>query len=140
MTVVLTRSTASVNKELNMAKQSAIAEVKVKIAAARETHITVLPGQDAIYQAKENEAVAYLAENPPPSDLTNYPFLAAEVGVTAVNANALAQLWLGMATQWRGVAAQLEQLRLSAVGSINAATSQSEIDTAMATFNAGLGL
>jgi hypothetical protein len=62
-----------------------------------------------------------------------YPMLAAEAGITAPDAAALAALWLAMGAGWRQVAAQLERLRMEAVGAIGAAaTPQAVADIVVA--------
>lgn len=103
------------------------------VSAARQQYITFLPGQDAIYQAKENEAIAYLAATSP--TLTDYPLLNAETGITAPTATELANLWITMAQQWRSVAAQLEAARMTANASVNLATTVAEVDAALAVLN-----
>lgn len=60
------------------------------MAHVRCKYITDISGQGMIYQAKEAEAKAYVAENPEPSILDNYPFIADEVGTTAPTATKVA--------------------------------------------------
>ena len=91
--------------------------------------ITVLPGQDLIYQAKEAEARAWIAD--PAPDPANYPLLVAEIGITAPDAAQLAQLWLNMATLWRQAAAGLEALRLTVGAAVEAATTVEEVEAAL---------
>lgn len=117
-------------------KKASLLLVKESIATARLDRITSLPGQDAIYQAKENEAVAYLAATNPV--LTDYPLLNAETGITAATPEELANLWLALAQQWRSVAAQLEAARMTANASIGSATTIAEIDAALATLDAAI--
>lgn len=105
--------------ELAPARAAAIAAVNAAIGIARSRWITDAPGQEMIYLAKEAEARAWLAD--PVPDPEDYPLLVAEIGVTAPTAWELAQLWLNMAALWRGVAAQLEALRLTTIGAIEAA-------------------
>ncbi len=123
-----------IGPNINRHKTKALASVRDYISSARQNYITDLPGQDAIYQAKENEAVAYLAETNPV--LTDYPLLNAETGITAATATELANLWLTLAQQWRSVAAQLEAARMTANASIGSATTIAEIDAALAALDA----
>jgi hypothetical protein len=110
--------------------------LNIKVTKARRMYITALPGQDAIYQAKENEATAYLAATDPV--LADYPLLNAEVGITAATATELANLWITLAQQWRSVAAQLEAARMTANASIGSATTIAEVDAALATLDAAI--
>jgi len=115
---------------LEPARARAFAGLSVWIANARTQLITDLPGQDMIYLAKEAEARAWVSETTP--DLADYPLLAAEVGITAPDADQLAQLWLNMAALWRDAAAELEALRLSTKAAIEAAQTPAEIAAALA--------
>lgn len=114
-------------------KSEAPGRIRQVISSARRTYITDLPGQDAIYQAKETEAKAYLAEATP--ILADYPLLSAEIGITAATATELANLWITLAQQWRSVAAQLEAARMTANASVNLATTVAEVDAALAVLN-----
>ena len=104
---------------------------------ARRRYITVIPGQDMVYGAKEDEARSYVAAGSP-GDLTTYPMLAAEVGLTAETPDQLAQLWLNMAAIWRQVAAALEPIRLHANASIGSAETKAELDAALSALKAQL--
>lgn len=127
--ITLTRNAESYNYELDLYKAEAAKTVKSVVGNARLNYITDLPGQDAIYQAKENEATAYLAATSP--TLADYPLLNAETGITAPTATELANLWITMAQQWRSVAAQLEAARMIANASIGSATSVAEVEAAL---------
>jgi hypothetical protein len=131
--IALARNAESYNYELNLYKAKAVKTVKNVVGVARLNYITDLPGQDAIYQAKENEAAAYLATTN--SVLTDYPLLNAETGITAATPTELANLWLTLAQQWRSVAAQLEAARMTANASVNLATTVAEVDAALAVLN-----
>lgn len=111
------------------AQAAALSRLAEFIAAARTVFITVLPGQDMIYLAKEAEAKAWVADAAP--DLAAFPLLSAEVGITAPDADQLAQLWLNMATLWRIEAARLEALRMSVTAAVSAAGSVEEVELAM---------
>lgn len=135
--ITLGRSPASVARELGRQRAEAIRDVNFAVGEARKAFITAIPGQEMVYQAKEAEAKAYIAS--PPATLDDFPLLAAEVGITAPTAYELAQLWLNMAAQWRGIAAQLETLRLGTIGAIEDAETRAEIETALASFTSSLG-
>ncbi|WP_370206737.1 hypothetical protein, partial [Pararhodobacter marinus] len=86
--------------------------------------------QDLIYQAKEAEARAYVAD--PSPDLADYPLLSAETGITAPDAAALAALWISLSADWRATAATLEALRMTTGAAIDAAATEAEIAAAIA--------
>lgn len=113
-------------RRLALEKTHARAELAAAIAAARTALITDLPGQSMIYLAKEAEARAWLAD--PAPDMAEYPMLSAEIGITAPDAQALAQIWLNMATLWRSAAATLEARRLTLTAAIDAATTVAEVE------------
>jgi len=110
------------------AKLRAVALVNAEAGRVRSLYITVMPGQEMIYLLKEAEARNFLAQENPPVDLTDYPFLAAEVGVTAPTAYQLAQTWANIATMWRQIAAEIENGRLTKIRLIEAATSMTDLD------------
>jgi hypothetical protein len=120
-----------VSHDLGPAKEAAILTVNRAAGAARLALMTDIPGQTAIYAAKEAEARAWLAAQP--NSLADYPFLAAEVGITAQTPQQLAQLWLNLAGLFRQAGAQSEQARLAAIAAITAATSREEIAGVLAT-------
>lgn len=136
--LVLSRSPESKAGELEQRKSDTIKEVNAKIGAVREEYITPIPGQEMIYSAKEAEAKAYKATAPRPTNLNDFPFLDAEIGITAPDAEALADLWIQMAADWRTIGPLLEQVRLGAVSEITAAATQAEVDQAIADMEASL--
>lgn len=118
-----------VAEALEAAKIAARAQLAAQITVAREALITTLPGQTMIYLAKEAEAARWMAEAG--QDLSGFPLLSAEIGITAPDPDTLAQIWLNMADLWRGAAAQLEALRLTVGAGIDAATTPAEVQVAM---------
>ena len=110
--------------------------VNKRIGETRIKYITNIPGQDPIYLKKEQEARDYIAD--PDPNMANYPFLSAEVGITAPEAYQLAQVWLYMANAWNPLAAMLEGLRMSTLNSVDAATTITEIDAAIGTMESYL--
>lgn len=113
-------------RTLDQVKTAARARVVAWAAAERTKYITVMPGQEMIYLAKEAEAVRFVAD--PAPDMADYPFLASEIGVTATTPYELAQVWLFMSQAWRGAAAQIEQARLAALAQIEAAVTIAEVE------------
>lgn len=121
---------------LEAERAAALARVKNMTAAARNMVFTDLPGQDAIYLQKRVEAGRYLAEKP--KALDGFPFLAAEVGVTAPDAYQLAQLWLNRGHMFEVIGAMTEGARLTATNAIAAARKIEELGQAEAAFAAAL--
>lgn len=98
-------------EDITAARADAVAAINQRAGAVRALFVTDITAQQMIYLAKEAEARAYLAATP--ADLGQYPLIAAEVGITADTALALAQLWVGTANQWRALAANIEGIRMS---------------------------
>ena len=119
-------------------RATAKSTINAAVAQVRQLFITDLPGQQMVYLAKEAEAQAYTALPSPPPDLSAFPLLSAEIGITAPTAADLAALWLSMATAWRTIAAMIEPLRLSAKAAVEAATTSEQIAAAMAALTGGL--
>jgi len=134
--VIVTRDTAAIAEaraaQLESVRVAAIARINAEVGRVREKYITDLPGQDAIYQAKEAEAARYLAEAP--ETLDGYPFMAAEVGILAPTAADVAAIWIGMGAHWRTVAAAMEGLRMAATNAVNASDSPAEVEGHVAGF------
>jgi hypothetical protein len=122
---------ALVRADLQPARDAAIQTVNQTVGALRLGIITDIPGQMAIYMAKEAEARAYIFALPPPVDLTDWPLLAAEIGITAPTPWELAQVWLNLAAQFRQAAAQSERLRLGAKAAIAGAATEATLDAAI---------
>jgi hypothetical protein len=108
--------------------------VNREIGELRLRYITALPGQDALYQAKLDEARIYVTLSPEPTTLVDFPLLAGEVGITAPDAYNLAQLWLNMNAMWRYLSGSMENLRMSTINALLAATTVAELDAIEATF------
>lgn len=113
-------------------KASAKAEINQLAGEARSRFITVIPGQEMLYMEKKAEAVRWLEAQSP--NLQDYPLLAAEVGLTAVDAPALANLWMQMAAQWSVAASIIEGMRLAYIANVNGAADAVTIDAMMETY------
>lgn len=122
--------------ELNTTKAKALDAVSQAVRTKRRAYITDLPGQDAIYAAKEAEARAWQLD--PAPDPADYPLLSSEVGITAPTAAELATLWITKSAQWRSVAGALEAARMTAKANIAAATDIAGVDSALATLTTAI--
>ncbi|WP_375227491.1 hypothetical protein [Roseobacter sp. S98] len=133
--ITLRRSLDSLLLEFGGVRKRAIAEVTDGIRVVRLQFVTDLPGQEMLYLRKEAEAQKFLAELITPTDLTNWPLVAAEVGITAPTAYEVAQVYVNLGAMWEATAAALETIRLGAVVSIEAATTSAEVDAALSLFH-----
>lgn len=124
--MTLTRIVASKNIDLLRYR----GEQAIDAAAERTRARFATPGKHQIYSDKRNEAMAYLAAVAAGDsiDMANYPYLAAETGVTAPTTEDLATLWITMNAQWQQVAAVLEQITIGAKAQVRAAASSAVID------------
>lgn len=120
---------------LTFHKSEAINEIKLRISEERLKYITDMPGQEAIYQDKRLEALDYIAAGSP-TDLTDYPMLQSEVGITASTAYELAQMWLNLNLLWKSIASSLEGIRMTANVAVEASQNRTEINAALAQFHA----
>lgn len=122
---------AEYQKKLTDNKQELRRFLDKEIKTVRLKYITDLPGQEAIYTRKKETAVNYLSLDPLPTDLTDFPLLAKEVGITASSAFELAQIWLNLDNLFENVAASLEKIRLEYYQVIEQAISIEELDSIM---------
>lgn len=120
----------SLTKDLAPDRAAAVLAIDLAAEHARAAFITPGDGQAMVYQAKSAEASRYLALTEPPSDLAEFPLMAAEVGITASTAGDLALLWKAMADSWLVTAAAIERLRLGAKRSVAEASTPEEIAAA----------
>ena len=123
-----------VARDLAVAQGDAIGAVNAGAGRVRAAFVTEIPGQEMLYVYKAAEAARFLAEATPPTDLTTYPLIAAEIGITGATATDVATTYNTQAGLWQVIAAQLETIRLGAIAAIEAATMPSEIATALTTF------
>jgi hypothetical protein len=120
----------SVEKDIAALRTSAAAMVDALAAAYRALYAT--PGKDAVYLAKRDEAAAYIAAGEP-DDLTDYPYLRAEVGITVVNASDLAELWRSSNATLAGeIDPRIERATFTAKAAIAAAADPATLDEIIA--------
>lgn len=122
---------------LNEAKTSALARVRALSQKIRAKYVTDLSGQEMIYLRKEQEARAYVVAGRP-DDLTAYPFIAAEVGITGQTAADVAAEYVSQAERWTAVGSQLEAMRLGAIKGIEGAADVAEVDAALSAFHTAM--
>lgn len=115
--------------ELEEARTAALARALELRAAARLLYITDIPGQDAIYASKLEEARAYLADADPAT--ADYPLIWSEVGVTAPTAADVAQVFLNLNALWKAAAAGIDGAYFGAQAAIMAASNGAEMQAAL---------
>ncbi|EAQ27527.1 hypothetical protein [Roseovarius sp. 217] len=138
MTRILSRSEVSKARELNVCKAKAKDTVNKRMDQIRSKFITPIAGQSMIYMAKEAEALAYVAATPEPNTVAgweqDYPFIAGEVGSTSSSPYEVAQVFLNLAAQWRGIGAQLEKVRIETIQAISLSQSVTDADDVLGQF------
>jgi hypothetical protein len=120
----------SVTKDISALRLAANALIDEAAAAERLQHVT--QDKDGVYRAKTAEAVRYLAAGHP-DDLSDFPFLRKEVGVTAPNASDLAEMWVErdrVLTQ--EIDPAIEGVTMTAKKSVALATNPAAIDAIVA--------
>lgn len=113
-------------------KSKALRVVNDKCSTIRSLYITDVKGQEVVYTMKRDEAVSYLNDSDP--DLSDYPLIAAEIGITAPTAYEVAQVYINMNTMFVETLAALENIRLTTGVTIENATEKTSVDTALANF------
>jgi hypothetical protein len=112
--------------QLPEAQKESINLVNTKAGETRTKYVTNIPFQEAAYQAKEADVRRYKA-NGYPSDLTLYPFVAAEADATGLSATQAANDVIIQADQWLMLNAEIERLRRKASVEIGAETDWQQV-------------
>jgi hypothetical protein len=114
----------TLSKNLDPLKTNAMRAIDTAAERERLRYITPGAGQAMVYKAKQEEALSFTASG------VVGPLMLAEIGITAPDATALANLWLTMQNQWLQAAAQIEAKRLTAKAAVQNATSLAQIEAA----------
>lgn len=125
--LVISRKALSKDRELTRLKLEARDRINKQTAILRSQFKTEVEGQDSVYLQKQDEARRYLSYETPPEDLTDFPFLRNEVGITRSSMRALAELWLEKARETAHHLASLEGLRMSTLQFVNSAFSAEDV-------------
>lgn len=123
----LTRVVGRKSLDVPIFDAQAVVEEKAREVRAR----FATDGKHQLYSDKRDEAMRYIAADDAPGpapDLAGYPYIAAEVGISAPTPRALAELWLEMDRQWKQVAALIESISLDAKSRIRGAQSKDDMD------------
>lgn len=106
-------------------KAAALARIDEMRGRARLKYITDLPGQDSMYMAKREEAVAYLAD-PDPDD-NQYPLIKSEIGETSPDGYSVAQIFLNLNDLWREAAGAIDAACFAAKREVQDAIAANDI-------------
>jgi hypothetical protein len=109
----------NVEPDLAAVKARAKAHIDEAAERARLKYITPGAGQAMTYAEKAAQARQCLAETDPLE--TDYPLLAAEIGITAASLVDVAAVVVAAHAAWIGIGAAIEGIRLQAKSSIDAA-------------------
>jgi hypothetical protein len=118
--------------DLIRAKSAGKQSVDYIIKQARLLFVTDIPGQEMIYLRKEQEAREFVLLDPVPVDLSEFPFIAVEIGITGQTATEVAQVFLNLASAWKMIGATLEGLRLQAYADVMSCTNTNAVDAVVA--------
>lgn len=117
---------------LDITKRRAEAQVDALADAARQAWASPAPTQYPIYDRKYAEAKDYLAGLPEVDEPEDYPFVMAEVGITADTPLEVATIIKTMGDAWYAISVEIETIRLSAKKAIRNAASETEVMAALA--------
>ncbi len=111
--------------DLERIRKEALVQVDTEAEQGRLRYLTSGTGQALEYQASEADARAFIANG---GDLTNYPFLKAEIDALGdSDPVAVATTVIAQADAWRMAGSEIKRLRREAKLKINAATTPAEI-------------
>ena len=114
--------------DLAAAKAAACDRIDAQAEALRSRVLTPGAGQMAAYQAKEEQAKAFLQDATPTE--AEYPDVYNEIGITADTAAAVAMAILAAAEKWRVYGRAVEKARLTGKKAVNAATDPVGVEAA----------
>ena len=138
-----------IRKDIAGLRKAGVAEANRLVGAVRASFVTVIPAQDMVYLEKAGEARRFLVAYPTPADVPEtvdadpvlgFPFVLAEVGITAPTAWEVAVVYVTGAATFRAAGAALETVRLGTVAAIEVAETPAAIDAALASCAAALAL
>lgn len=108
-------------------KRNACNSIDTRAEQVRQRYITVGDGQAQTYIEKANEAADFAAAGYP-SDLSNYPFIQADVDAYQITAKEVADNILAKRSEWIHIGSQVERERLMGKRLISNATDEDEVD------------
>ncbi|WP_430009967.1 hypothetical protein [Methylophaga lonarensis] len=105
---------------LPFAQTEAIEKINTAAGAARSRYVTNVPHQDATYQLKLEDCLAFAGAGYPESELADYPFVAAEAEANGTSGQAAAELVIATYNSWKHLAARIEGKRRAGINAVNA--------------------
>jgi hypothetical protein len=119
-------------QSLAATKFHALRVIDVLAGEARTRYITDVPGQQAVYIKKLEEARAYLLFGPTFAAGTPGPHLVAEAAALGITAAVLAQNVETLGTYWQNtISPAIEAARIQGKAAVNAATTNSAVAAAL---------
>ena len=117
---------------LFMLKQRAQKAIDSQAGQVRLRYITDVPGQQAVYMTKLEQAQAYLAARALNAGAAVPPYLAAEAGATGETAFVVATAIAQLATLWNEqLGPAIEGARLGAKRAVDLAQTEGAVEAAM---------
>lgn len=113
------------------ARWQALRDIDRAAGEARLRYITDVPGQQAVYLVKLQEAAAYVAAYAAsPQAAVAGPYIAAEAAATGTTALAVAEMVVGLGGAWNGVVGPaIEGARMGGKSAVAAAAGATDDDT-----------
>ncbi len=112
---------------VNIARIRALRRIDAAAGEARLRYITDVPGQQAVYMVKLEEARALLAD----PNATPGPHLVAEAAARGITALAMAEMVDDLASVWTGVLSPaIEAARMAGKLAVDGASDEDEVETA----------
>lgn len=112
---------------LEEAKVAAKKYIDVLAETSRQRFISPGAGQIATYQEKSEEAIEFVAAGYPVEQLSNYPFIQAEVVAMGLTPQEVADGILTARSLWITAGAAIEGIRLATKAQVTAAESEDQI-------------
>ena len=106
----------------------AIAQIDNAAGQACSRHLTITPGQSAIYQAKNADAAAFVKAGYPEADLASYAWISAEVEATGKTAKVATDDIKAAADSWsKTIGPNIEKHRINGKQKIRKLTTIAEV-------------
>lgn len=122
------------------AREAALQRIDRAAGAQRLRYITDVPGQQAVYLLKRDEATAYLASIALDPQAAVPPHIAAEAASTSSTAAAVAEMVVELATVWNTVLSPaIEGARMGGKSAVTAAQTPAAVALALAEALAEIG-
>lgn len=127
---MLVDNPAALQEAFETERSMALVSIDQAAEIVRGMFITTTPSQSAVYMAKENEALAFMADQS--ISVSQVPNLALEADRTGSTMFDVAVTYLTMAHNWRQVSALIENRRLLAKDLVRTAFTLAEVTAAAA--------